>query len=465
VREDRGVAEADLSVSGMAAATPDSRDRYVDLLRVVALGMVMLGHFLMAGVVRGPGDSLVVFNSLTRLPQAQLLTWIFQVMPVFFVVGGFSHALTWRSVQRRGGGYADFAQIRAHRLLEPTLAFVTVGVLVGVLAEWSGPAPADLTYALRLVGQPLWFIGIYLIVMCLAPWLLRLHDRFGIAVVVALVASVAVVDVVRLNVDVPIVGYLNFVTVWLAIHQLGFFYADGRLGSSVRQCWLWLIGGLVSLIALVALTPYPTSMVSLPGEKVSNLAPPSFAVLALAAFQVGVVLLLRGRGTRFASRPRVWLAVVAGNAVIMTAFLWHLTAIVMANALVVRAGLPTPWPGTLSWWLTRLPLLALVLVILAGFVAVFRRYEVPRGWQIPDPALCRAHRNGFAAVAVVIALLGVLGFSVTGYEGVTRLLTHTLVFLPMTPILNLLLLWFGFAAVGWVARGRAVSSPQPTSRR
>lgn len=459
------MADAGLTVSGMAAATPQSRDRYVDLLRVVALALVMLGHFLMAGVVRGPHDSLVVFNSLTRLPEAQLLTWIFQVMPVFFVVGGFSHALTWRSVHRRGGGYADFAQVRAHRLLEPTLAFVTVGVLVGVLAEWSGPAPADLTYALRLVGQPLWFIGIYLIVMCLAPWMLRLHDRFGIAVVVVLVASVALVDAVRLNVDLPIVGYLNFVTVWLAIHQLGFFYADGRLGSTTRQAWLWLFGGLGSLILLVALTPYPKSMVSLPGEKVSNLAPPSFAVLALAAFQVGVVLLLRKPGTRFASRPRVWLAVVAGNAVIMTAFLWHLTAIVVANALVVRAGLATPWPGSLAWWLTRLPLLALVLVILAGFVAMFRRYETPRGWEIPEPPVRRAHRDGLAAIAVCVALLGVLGFSVTGFEGVTRLLTHTLVVLPMTPVVNLALLTLGYFAVGWVAAGRAVSSPRPTSRR
>jgi hypothetical protein len=460
---------SDPSIAELASATPASRDRYVDLLRVVALGLVMVGHFLMAGVVRGPGDSLVVFNSLVRIPAAQLLTWLFQVMPVFFVVGGFSHARTWRSVRRRGGGYADFAQIRAQRLLEPTLAFVTVGVLVGVLVEWSGPTPPDLTYALRLVGQPLWFVGIYLIVMSLAPWMLRLHDRFGVWVVVVLAASVAFVDVARLGFDVPLVGYLNFVTVWLAIHQIGFFYADGRV-PGVRLAWAWVVAGLTSLTLLVALTPYPKSMVSLPGEKVSNLAPPSFAVLALAVFQIGVVLVLRGAGTRLASRPRVWLAVVAGNAMIMTAFLWHLTAIVMANALVVRIGLATPWPGTVAWWLTRLPLLALVLVILAGFVALFRRFEVPREWQIPESARRRRHRNGLAAVAVVLALLGVLGFSVTGFEGVTRLLTHTLVVLPMTPLLNLLLLWLGFVGATWAARATAtpsdvVSSPRRRPRR
>jgi len=57
-----------------------------------------------------------------------------------------------------------------------------------------------------------------------------------------------------------------------------------------------------------------------------------------------------------------------------------------------------------------------------------------------------------AAVAVAVALLGVLGFSVTGFDGVSRLLTHRLVVIPMTPLLNLLLLWFGFWFVSWAAR-------------
>ena len=439
------------SIADLVSRTPATRDRYVDLLRVLALGLVMLGHFLMAGVVRGPDDSLVVFNSLVHLPRAQVLTWLFQVMPVFFVVGGFSHARTWRSVTRRGGGYADFAQIRAQRLLEPTLAFVTVGVIVGLLLELSGTPSSDVSYVLRIVGQPLWFVGIYLIVMSMAPWMLRMHERFGVAVIVVLVVSVAIVDVARLGLDVPLVGYLNFVTVWLAIHQVGFFYADGRLGSR-RLVWSMFLGGLVVAITLVALGPYPLSMVSLPGERVSNLAPPSFVVLALAAFQVGLVMLLRPAGTRFAGRTHVWLLVVAANSMIMTAFLWHFTAIVLANGIVVRAGLPTPLPGTWQWWLSRLPLLLLVAVLLAGLVALFRRYEAPRDWAVPDRSARRPHRDGMAAVAVSIALLGVLGFSVTGFDGVSRLLTHTLVVIPMTPLANLLLLWFGFWWVGWAAR-------------
>ena len=36
------------NASELAARTPDSRDRYVDFLRVFSLGTVIVGHWLMA---------------------------------------------------------------------------------------------------------------------------------------------------------------------------------------------------------------------------------------------------------------------------------------------------------------------------------------------------------------------------------------------------------------------------------
>jgi len=181
-----------LSASELAAATPTSRDRYVDLLRVAALGCVMVGHFLMAGVDRFPDGSVSVSNSLVAVPEARFLTWLFQVMPVFFVVGGFSHAVALRSLRRRHGTYADFAEARTRRLLEPTAAFVSFGVLAAVLVELSGTPDLTVEFALRIIGQPLWFVGIYLLVVAFAPRMLDLHDRFGVRVVAVLAAGVVV---------------------------------------------------------------------------------------------------------------------------------------------------------------------------------------------------------------------------------------------------------------------------------
>ena len=103
------------------AATPASRDRYVDFLRVFSLGTVIVGHWLMAVVVVGREGNVTTTNALALMPALQPLTWVLQVMPVFFLVGGYANARAWESLRRRGGTYADFVRTRAGRLLRRRL--------------------------------------------------------------------------------------------------------------------------------------------------------------------------------------------------------------------------------------------------------------------------------------------------------------------------------------------------------
>jgi hypothetical protein len=82
-------------------------------------------------------------------------------------------------------------------------------------------------------------------------------------------------------------------------------------------------------------------MVGLPGE-LSNMAPPTVALLAQAVFLTGVVLLLRAPATVLLRRRAVWRAVVRANVVAMTAYLWHLTALFVAVAAAAAVGVPSP---------------------------------------------------------------------------------------------------------------------------
>jgi hypothetical protein len=332
-------------------------------------------------------------------------------------------------------------------------------VLAAALVEIAGTPDPTVEFAFRLIGQPLWFIGIYLIVVAFAPMMLALHERHGVRVLVVLSALVVAVDVARLSFGLTLVGYLNFVLVWLVVHQIGFFYADGRLLDRRLQAAM-AVGGLTTAVLLVALLVYPVSMVSLPGERVSNLAPPSVALVALAVGQIGVLMLVRDPMNRWLQRPRVWTAVVSGNGVVMTAFLWHLTAIVVVNALAVQSGLPTPTIGSAQWWLTRPLLLGAVVVVLAGLVAVFRRFEAPHPSVVVPVADRRPHRDGRAVLGLVLAVLGVLGFSMTGFSGVTTFATQRLVVLPTTPFVNLALLLAGWWLVQTAARARAAPAPR-----
>ncbi|MFJ6519378.1 hypothetical protein ACVW0K_002929 [Streptomyces filamentosus] len=402
-----------ISARELAEGTPAGRDRYVDLLRVVSLGVVVCGHWLMAAVTDdGVGNLLAV------VPELQVLTWALQVMPVFFFVGGFAHALAHRSRP----DYADFLRARLRRLLRPTMVFVGVWGAAALALQLAGADTGLTGVALRLVAQPLWFIGIYLAMVAFTPPLLRLHGRWGWGAFAGLAAAAVAVDVLRFAAGVPFVGFLNFAFVWLAVHQLGFLRADGM----IRRPAVLAGAGLAGAAALVALGPYPLSMVGMPGEEVSNMAPPTLALLCHGLWLIGAVELLRGPGARFAARARVWRAVVAANGIAMTAFLWHLTAMLGVYGALLGLGARLPEPATGAWW-AQLPVRFLAAVLLTALlVAVFRRFEAPS-------AVPRTGGSGpLAAAGATLALLGVLGLSTTGFGGLLEGHAATLVAVEVT---------------------------------
>ncbi|MFE7186875.1 acyltransferase family protein [Streptomyces erythrochromogenes] len=421
-----------VSARDMAAATPAGRDRYVDLLRVASLGTVIAGHWLMAAV-----SSDGIGNLLALVPALQVLTWGLQIMPVFFFVGGFSHALSYRSLARRteGSVYAAFLRARLRRLLRPTLAFVLVWAAVALAVQLAGRGDGPLTgAALRLVTQPLWFIGIYLAMVAFTPPLLKLHERHGWAAFAALAGAAALVDVLRFALGVPYVEFLNFALVWLAVHQLGFLRADGR----IRRPAVLAAAGLAGAALLVACGPYPLSMVGMPGEKVSNMAPPTLALLCHGLWLVGAVQLAARPVGGWLERPRVWRAVVTANGVAMTAFLWHLTAMLAVYGAQLALGMDLPAPATAAWW-AQVPVRILAAAALTGvFVALLRRFEAPAPARPADPAGTAAGTAAgpaagpVAALGITLCLLGVLGLSMTGLGGLLDGHSATLVAVPLT---------------------------------
>tara|TARA_Y100000780_G_scaffold221222_1_gene229309 strand:- start:2527 stop:2850 length:324 start_codon:yes stop_codon:yes gene_type:complete len=90
----------------MAGQTPESRNRYVDFLRALSILAVISGHWLMAAphVIDG---NLAIANMLELEPWTRWLTWGFQVMPVFFLVGGYANGVSWNAATRDGLGYSE----------------------------------------------------------------------------------------------------------------------------------------------------------------------------------------------------------------------------------------------------------------------------------------------------------------------------------------------------------------------
>ena len=118
-------------------------------------------------------------------------------------------------------------------------------------------------------------------------------------------------------------------------------------------------------------------MIGVPGDDVSNSMPPTLALLALGVTQTGLLLALEPTGRRLLDNLKVWTATVLVNGMIMTVYLWHLTAfiLVMIGAwLFGGIGLETP-PGSGAWWLARPVWFVLYVVSLLPLIAIFARYE------------------------------------------------------------------------------------------
>jgi hypothetical protein len=355
-------------VAALADATPAGRDRVVDAVRAAAIVVVILWHWVGSLTHRGPDGVIVMPNPVDVVPGGWLATWVLQVMPAFFVVGGFANLAGWDAAGRRAG---VFLRRRARRLFAPLGVWIVGWLAVEVVATLAGAATPLIAWFPGVL-TPLWFLGVYALVTALVPVTARWHRRAGVSTFLLLALAVGAAEVVRLGVGGPVTGGVSSALVWLLVHQLGYVWRDrGRL--TAREA-LGVVGaGLGGLAVLTGLLGYPRSMVG--GAEGSNLWPTTPAVVALAVLQLGLVALVAPALDRLLRRRRPWRCVVAVNATAMTLFVWHMTAFAVVFLLVEHLGAApggVPDPG----WLAARPLwLVAPAVVLAALVVVFRRVE------------------------------------------------------------------------------------------
>lgn len=301
------------------------RDPYLDALRAGSLLVVVLWHCVATRLTwtsTGPHAT----SPLESVPGLWLGTWVLQVMPIFFYVGGYLHRRSWRPgfVRRRVGGL-----LRATAPLLGAWA-VAAGVMVTVGGvDWT-------TGTVKLALSPLWFLVVYLLLVVLLP-LARWLDRRLRWTALPLLAGVAIaVDVARLGFGVPWIGWLNLAVVWGLAHQAGFHH-DTLMRAPRRIGFALVTAGVIGLTALLAIG-YPGSMVGVPGDKWSNMSPPTVAIVALTMLQVGLIRLGHPAASRLLARPVASRALSLANRFAMPVFLFHMSAFLLAQAI--------GWPAT-----------------------------------------------------------------------------------------------------------------------
>jgi surface polysaccharide O-acyltransferase-like enzyme len=362
-------------VDELVDATPAGRDRYVDLLRAISIGVVVCWHWVFS-VTHWRHGRLTMPNPVGDVPLLWTLTWLLQIMPLFFFVGGYANSASWSATRRNGDGAGSFARRRLDRLYRPLTAFALVWGVVDIGARLCVPSyPGVLHYGM-VVFVPLWFLGMYTIVTLLTPLTHRLHEELGALALAVLGSLIALADLGRFHAGVHALGYVNSLLVFLFAHQLGYLYRDGTLVRIGRRGQAALLTtSLTAMVVVTASGVYPHSMVAVSGDPISNMFPTTACIAILAVFQAAVAMLLRPAINRRLEQRRVWKTVVAANGIAMTVFVWHMTALLIAIELMHLVGVELLTHPTAAWWMQRPLWLLLPGVILAGLVATFSSIE------------------------------------------------------------------------------------------
>ncbi|RDI67037.1 acyltransferase family protein [Nocardia pseudobrasiliensis] len=355
----------------VAAGGWTHRNWTIDLARAFAITVVVVVHWISVRIT--VTDHAVRGDPSLHGKPIWALSWVLQVMPLFFVAGGLANTRIVDRWRQRGTGYAAYLGPRVRRLVAPMIPLLTVLTSVVVLLRLHSATTAK-TAAYVLVS-PLWFLAVYLVAVIVAPWAVWAHDRAVWVLPVLLLGVAATLDGLKYS-GIADVAQWNLLFVWLFCHQLGVLYSRETL-ARIPDAGLVAIAvlGVAVLLAMVFAGPYPPTMYGLGDAPVSNLYPPTTAMAVLAMIQVA---LLVGVDRRVAGRePSRRVRGIAGFVIahLMTIYLWHIPIIAFVTGAAVLAPdllLPSD-PGT--WWLMRPLWLLGCGVVLVGAVRALGRWD------------------------------------------------------------------------------------------
>ena len=403
---------------------PGARDLALDVVRSWSLLVVVLGHFLMLIVLWSDGVP-ATGNTLTSGDPWPFVTWVLQVMPLFFIAGG---AVNWRSNERFPGTYSQWLWQRVARLMRPTLVYLAALSLIFTVVTILVPRSITDPYVQGITG-PLWFLAVYIPVTALTPATTAWWRRRGPWTIAVLLVVVVLVDVVRLN-SMETMGAINMVAAWTLVHQLGYWYRDGvPRGVAVAA----IVGGLgINVLLTQVLHWYPTSLVGIPTERFSNMAPPTIILVCHAFVLFGAFVLLSPWIRRRFVTARAFHATARAGLFAMTVYLWHMLVLIGWLSLLHVVGLDLPTrvesgqivPDGLEYWAYLAPVAAVFVLLVycvARWLWPIEFVRLPWFDAPPGRALTSEWVAALGTVLIGAGLLAIAGAGFSGFPTATSI--------------------------------------------
>jgi hypothetical protein len=384
----------------MTAVEPPSdrghRDA-IDVARVGALAVVVVGHLLLAVIDRGPDGAVRGANLLSLRPD---LAWLSLIapMPVFFAAAGWANS---QSSLRA-------ATTRLRPLVGLTTVVVLLWYLPAVVERVATGERGPLGDGARIATQPVWFLAAYVPFAALGQRLARCAQRPALAVGGCL-ALLAVLDLLRFGSGAAdAIGWLGFLPAWGVPWLLGAWWRTAAPGQERCVGAGLVVSAVLAGWLLVARLGYEPALIDAVAGRRSNTTPPTLFTAVAALGQVGVLLVVARVFDRVGGALRPLLR--RARAVAVGVYLWHLTALALCAGLVAVV-VPMPTRLSTAWWLLRPVWWAAVLAVTAALVVASARAQVRLAAR---PMVARWRSDQVVVAGVVAAAVGAAAVGLRG---------------------------------------------------
>lgn len=383
--------------------TLKTRNLAIDFYRTIAMLAVAFGHWMAITIAIDSKGDLIAGNALEFNESLSWMSWILQVMPLFFIVGGFSSAISLDSHRKKGLTNQEWVFHRLKRMIYPTVALANFWLLAIGLSFLLAPQPI---FELVVLGSlasaiPLWFLANYMIDTAVAPYTLNWYRANPKKFFISIFSTFIIIDILNIA-GVPYVNNINWVLGWMIFQIIGFAWKDNALPSLNNIKKIVFVSG-ISVVSMVAFGPWPMAMVHFPGVEFSPTRPPSLALMLFGITYGFLAIIFSAPLNKIIKSSTENIRVIMlANSFSMSVYLWHMTAAVLTGLLFYTMDwLPNYSVGSQEWWAMKIPFILVSTIFLLILVKIFNRFEI-KG-LFADKTLGNLSEQGVFALAILFS--------------------------------------------------------------
>ena len=319
------------SVFNESANTSISRERFIDFTKVIGLLFLIVNSFLFLRLEESSGEFFVT-NLSAESQSLIVISWFTAGMSLFFFSMGFNNLIAWYSNVGRDGSQWNYLVDRINTLLGPVLVWIFSSTIVLNILSRSSNFPNYLTTSedgimpsIEFILWPLWLVSIYLVMVLFAPLTIFLHKKYPYATVLTLFTMTVLIDNIEFSLNFSYIKLFNYLFFWIAIHQLGYFYADGKIQEVNVNVFRYLtVFSYGYLFYQISVSNKYLSLASYRLSSLNNEDPPTTLYLVASIGLISLAFTLKNLIEKILSNQKIWLLISHIHANIYTIYLWHL---------------------------------------------------------------------------------------------------------------------------------------------